>query len=221
MMRSVLVILGVFSVATLFAEVAGVAILWQRKQLTAESVKEIRLILTGEDQDVFIADEEADSSRPSSKDIVRERSMRILDLGTREQELSILTSMIDNKASNLSTLQQSFDKQRNEFEERLQQLNESITAESAEQARGILLKLPETNAVTNLMGLELQQNIALLQGMTEKDIARILEQFATGTTEQAERGQEIFQSLSKGAEPKSLVDDAIQRLSSRGAPQAN
>lgn len=95
MMRSVLVILGVFSMATLFAEVAGVAILWQRKQLTAESVKEIRLILTGEDQDVFSADEEADSSRPSSEDIVRERSMRILDLGTREQELSILTSMID------------------------------------------------------------------------------------------------------------------------------
>ena len=82
MIRVGLVIFCVFCVATLMAQGLGVSILWYRGQLTAETVKEIRMILSGQDPASFDLDEESDKVQSSTDDIKRDRSIRLLKLET-------------------------------------------------------------------------------------------------------------------------------------------
>ena len=66
MIRLGLIMICVVSIATLSAEILGVGLLWYRNQLTSETIKDIRLILTGQDQNTFVADEEAENVQPSA-----------------------------------------------------------------------------------------------------------------------------------------------------------
>jgi len=221
-MRSLLTVLCVFSVATLLSEGLGVAFLWYRGQLTGETLKEIRLVLSGEDQSAFGDVDELENDQPSVDDVVRDRSLRILGLISRENELSILRTMVDAKATSLSKQQEEFDRKAEEFDKRLEQLNADINSKAAKSSRGILLALPAADAVGNLMTLELPQNIVLLKGMPDKSVAKILREFfrvdETKYPGAAKRGYEIFKGISDGEPLKKLIDDTNIQLSAEGPP---
>ena len=68
------------------------------------------------------------------------------------------------------------------------------------------------DAVENLMQLDLEENIVLLKGMPEKQIAKILQEFLKGKDEQLERGWQIFEAISRGEPSKKLIDAARQQL---------
>ena len=212
MIRVGLVIFCVFCVATLMAQGLGVSILWYRGQLTAENVKEIRMILSGQDPASFDLAEESDKVQSSTDDIKRDRSIRLLELETRVVDVVTLSNMLDGEADRLSDQQKEFEKQKKDFEQRLQQLQILNIDEAIERSRGILQASRTPNAVKNLMGLALKENITLLKGMPEKSIAKILQEFAKGAPKEVKRGQEIFETLSQGEPQKKLIGDAIGQL---------
>jgi hypothetical protein len=221
-MRPLLTVLCVFSVATLLSEGLGVAFLWYRGQLTSETLREIRLVLSGEDQGAFGDADNQERDQPSVDDVVRDRSLRILGLISRENELSILRSMVDAKAANLSKRQEDFDRKAHEFDKRLEQLNADINSKAAKRSRGILVALPTADAVGNLMTLELQQDIVLLKGMPDKSVAKILREFfrvdETKYPGAAKRGYEIFKGISDGEPLKNLLDETNEQLSAESPP---
>lgn len=210
-MRSILAVVGVFCIATVLAEAAGLALLWQRGQLTRDTLKDVRLALSGTLHDNDRQQYEESPTRASAEEIVRKRTLRILDLSTREDEASKLKDMLNAKADGLIASQMEFEKKQEAFQKQLQELKDRETAEATEQARGILLALSPENAVQFLMGLSAEENIALLKGMPEKSIARIEEEFLNDQAGQkSERGQQIFAALSRGLPVTGAIDEALE-----------
>lgn len=214
-MRSGLIIFSVFCVATLASEVLGLAFLWYRGQLTPETLKEIRVALTGEAQDELGIDEEERNSQPSIDDVLARRSMGILELNTRQTELDLLKNMIDAEKDDLKTQADAFKAMKESFETQLSQLNANAASESTQRAQGILLALSPADAVENLMQISLEENIVLLKSMPEKEIAKILQEFFKGEKEQSERGRQIFGAISQGEPAKKLIDKAGQQLTQK------
>ncbi|VAX39814.1 hypothetical protein MNBD_PLANCTO02-2798 [hydrothermal vent metagenome] len=219
MIRTLGLLIGVVAVATLLAQGVGVGMLWYRGQLSAESIQEISSILKGENQDgddVELGDE---PEHLSTSDVTKDRSMRILDLIARENELSRLKNMLADDAERQLAGGSDFKKTKVYFEEELKKFNEKFTSESIEQARGILKAMPPEEATKNLMAIDLEDNILILKGMAEKKIAKILEQFAASNdSDQIERGQKIFAEISRGGPRKKLIDNALEKISQNSSP---
>lgn len=219
MMRSILVVFCVFCVATLISEALGLVVLWSRGQLTAETIKDIRDVLTGQDQDQFSDSEESEKLELSNEVVARERAFGILSLTSRETELNILEAMVNTRAETLIQEQKVFEAKKKAFEEQLQSTKQEITSAAAEQARGVLLKLSEADAVDSLMQLTLDENVVLIKEMPAKDIARILGEFFAGANdEQIERGHQIFQAISAGEPLRTVTEQGISSLSSDSGP---
>lgn len=212
MIRSALIIVSIFCVATLFSEALGFAFLWFRGQLNGETLHEIRLVLSGGNPDEFADGDEGVKVRPSVDDILRHRSLRVLELDAREGELALMKTMITQKADELISEQQAFEERKLEFDDELESLNEQMISQATEQARGILLAMTPPDAVDHLMQLQLQESVVLLKGMPEKDIAEILQEFLGGSADKdrIDRGREIFEAITRGEPTSSLLEAANQ-----------
>jgi len=212
MIRSLIVVICIFCVATILSELVGLGFLWQRGQLTSETIAEFRVLLSGQYADLSESEQDEETYYPSIGDIVKQRSISVMDFNNREKELKSLKSLVDESAMNFSKQQAELERKKTEFDKRLAMLDEQIVSEGAEQARGVLVKLTPSDAVLYLMELELQENIVLLKGMPEKKIAESLEQFLKGDQKQVKRGNEIFEALNRGEPKKSLIDQTQNQL---------
>jgi hypothetical protein len=220
MMRTTVVIFSIVCVATVLSEILGGAFLWYRGQLTADSIADIRLALSGEDQDAFGIDVEDKPDQLSSDDFIRQRTMRILELNVRQDELDLLKKMVTDNRKKLIADQETFKEKKNQFQTQLGDLLATSTANATEQTRGILRALAPADAMDNLMTLPVTDNVVLLQGMPEKSIAKILKEFQNGDEAQRLRGQEIFKAVSQGEPSKGLIDETLSKLSG-AAPATN
>lgn len=212
MIRSAVVVVCVFSVATLLSEALGLAFLWSRGQLTPETLDSIRAVLSGDELERAGSAGAQDKVPPSSNEIIRERSLSILELETRRQELAVLKDMLDEKADALLAEKKKLEERRQKFEEHLQALDEQTEQKGIERARGILNELRAEGAAQNLMELSVDESIAVLKGMPEEDIARILETMQKDQGVQATRAREIFKALTKGEPERSLIKEAEKEL---------
>ena len=220
MMRTTVVIFTIVCVATVLSEILGGAFLWYRGQLTADSIADIRLALSGEDQDPFGIDVEKERGQLSSDDFIRKRTMRILELNIRQDELDLLKKMVTDNRKGLIKEQDAFEQKKQEFQRQLKDLLATSTADATEQTRGILRALSPPDAIDNLMALPVTENVVLLQGMPEKSIAKIIKEFLNGDDAQRLRGQEIFKAISQGEPSKSLIDETLSKLTD-DAPVTN
>ena len=208
MIRSAVAVFCVVCVATIATEALGLALLWQRGQLTAETLHDIRLVLSGGLSATASDERPGDRTVPTSDDVMTARIVRLFDLATREDELARIKAMLTERAEELSKQQQALAAQRQEFEAELQRLRDATQSEAADQARGVLVALPPADAVAGLMSLPLDENIRLLSGLPEKSIAKILKEFLQGGDEQAARGRQIFEALSRGQPMSAAIDRA-------------
>lgn len=209
MLRWILISISVFCVSTLVMQASAGAILWYRDQLSAETIKEIGLILSGNQIDELEVNDGTEESQESVESVIRDRSMRILDLETRESELKILKEMVHLKAAELRKQQQDFDENRVKFQNELKVLEEKFNSNATKQARNILAQLRPEAAVNHLMTLDKDESLLLLRGMQKKEIAKILEAFAREDQTKA-RGLELFDSLSSGGLEAERVSDALE-----------
>ncbi len=212
MLRALLYMVGIFSTVLVLAEVSAVGMLWSRGHLTPQSLREIRLALSGQSVTEDESGEEVTDTVQTSEAEVRElRIRRALELDSRENELSLLKRMTTETANRLISDRQSFDQLKDEFRAELSTLLEQTTAAATEQTRTVLLASPPDEAVKRLMGLTKDEGVNLLRGLPEKSIARILLAFQQDP-QAVTRGQELFESLYRGDPNRKLIDDTQQQL---------
>lgn len=211
-MRTAVIIVAVVCVATVLSELLGLGFLWYRGQLTSASIADMRLALSGDDEDSFDVDESEKQDQLSTEDFAERRVTRILELSTREEELDLLKRVVTDNRKELIEEQEVFQQQKEGFEKQLKQLQEAAASEAMEQTRGILLALQPDDAIGSLMALTAEENVMLLKGMPEKSIARILQQFLSGEENERVRGQEVFKAISQGNPSKSLIDESLTGL---------
>lgn len=219
MIRSVRVLITVICAATVLSEGLFVGYLWMTGRLTPQSLNDMRRLLAGEEPELDRSRAEApEATPPSNDDVVRQRTDRVWSLHRRQEELVTIKDMITQRAERLKDLREDFDKKRAAFQQDLQRQSAELQSASAEQARGILKKLPPADAVQDLMALDLDKDVLLLKGMPDKDVARILQEFLKGPDDkQIERGKEIFEAISRGQPTRKIVDAGLQQF----APSQN
>ena len=108
MIRSLTVIICIFCVATILSEAVGLGFLWSRGQLSLETIAEIRVILSGEYGELAEGELDDETYYPSNEDIVKQRSISIMNFNNREKELGLMKSMVDENAMSFSKKQEDF-----------------------------------------------------------------------------------------------------------------
>ncbi|QDT89720.1 hypothetical protein [Gimesia algae] len=213
MIRPLVVILCVFCVATIISEILGLSFLWVRGHLNADSVKDIRMIVTGQSlDDVELIEEE--TSLPSRNEVAETRAMRILELASREDEIEMLKSSITESSDSLKKERLAFELAKKTFEEELKILKEQSQGVATKKTQSVLVALPSGDAVQYLMQLSIEENIELLKGMDGKFIAKLLKEFLVAPDPLViKRGKEIFKEISQDEPFRSFADGTMDELS--------
>jgi hypothetical protein len=189
-------------------------------------LREIRDLFGPQEKEAVTFGAEAQPALPSSQDVLRERSLRILSLGSLETEVGLLKSMIENERNSLIAQRADFQKEKAAFNTQLQQLADKNVVEAREQSRSVLLALPPADAVDRLMQLTVNEDVLLLREMPEAKIALLLKEFATppeGGGEPAnaardaavariQRAKEIFERITKGEPRESIIRSALNNV---------
>ncbi|QDV50201.1 hypothetical protein [Gimesia fumaroli] len=213
MIRSLAIIISVFCVATIISEILGIGFLWLQGNLNADSVKDIRMIVTGQSlDDVELVEEEP--AGPSRGEVELSRATRILELAAREDEIDMLKSSITQSSDLLKKDRLAFKQAKQEFEEELKVLKEQSQNDATKKTQSVLVALPPTDAVQYLMQLSIEENIDILKGMEGKFIAKLLKEFlVAGDPLVIKRGKEIFKKMSQDEPFRSFSDETIDQLS--------
>lgn len=210
MIRTLMMLVGLLSFVVLLCEAVGIGLLYSQGRLSKENLWTVRLMLEGREQDEPLP-EPAETAAVSTEDVVKLRTLRALQLDTRENELKTLKDLAEEAAIGSIQERQKFDVMKEEFRKQLAELEARIQSDAHEQTRAILLASKPEDAVQRLMGLSLEESVELLQGIPEKTTAKILQSFAQ-TPETLQRGQEIFEALFRGGPKGPLVNDALKQL---------
>ncbi len=211
MLKTGIVIFACFCIASVITEAVGLGLLWSRGQLNARTFREIEVVLTGEE---FLSGSEADKDEEtqqiSMEEIENERAMGILGLEKRESLAKQLLETAMEIRDDVTQKQEELRKDREAFAIEVQLVNDKITSESVELARGVLLQSSPKDAVNLLMDLTMDEDVILLRGMPEENIAKILKEFNNGQIqERKKRGQHIYESLYHGEPAKSVVNQQL------------
>ncbi len=212
MIRTLLVLTGLFSTVILLAELLAAGVLWSRGHLTATTLREIRLAIAQPGEAVQEESPETTAAEEISADEVRQaRVKRILDLDSRETELTTLKRLTTEAANQLISDRRAFDQLKEDFRKELAALAARTRDDATEQTRAVLLAVPPEEAVLKLMGLTKDEGVDLLRGMPEKSIARLLTAFERDP-KAVQRGQELFEALYRGAPTQPTIDRAREGL---------
>jgi ATP-dependent DNA ligase len=221
MIRLLMVLMGVVSAVIVMAEMVAATVLWSRGSLTKDSLKEIRIALSPPAAkaaaEAETAAEAAATPQPSAQDVRDKRVSRVLDLDARENELQLLKRLTTDLANQLISERQAFDQLREAFRKELKEQIDKANNDATEQSRSILLASPPEEAVQRLMGLTLEENVDLMRGLPEKQIARILQAFQRDV-KAAARGQEIFEALYHGSPTVPLLNGTGSKIEEAAAP---
>ncbi|MCA9114335.1 MAG: hypothetical protein KDA79_04565 [Planctomycetaceae bacterium] len=221
MIRSVVLIIGVICVGLVITEAAGLAYLAWTGRLTADNLRDIQTVLSGESLYGQQEVQEDFQQQHSSEQVMQQRVRAILQLKTREEELDRFHLMIETLAKELSSEKEQFRQQKLAFQQELKLAEERETAEATEQSRGILGKLRPDDAAASLMTLTLEENVVVLRGMQDRLIGRILQSFGNSPDPAlVERGQKIFEAITRGEPDRKLISEQQNLLEGSGRTAA-
>jgi len=224
MMRKLWIVISVCCIAALLSEALGLGFLWSQGLLSVRRLREMRDLLGPQEKETVAFDGEPPPALPSSQDVLRERSLRVLSLGSLETEVGLLKSMIENERNGLIAQRTDFQKEKAAFNTQLQQLSEKNLVDAREQSRSVLLALPPADAVERLMQLSVDEDVLLMREMPEAKIALLLKEFAAvpeggdaataarDALARTQRAREIFARISKGEPRESIIRSALNNL---------
>jgi hypothetical protein len=219
MLRLLGTLIGVLSVTIILAELVGVGYLWSKGYLTAARIADIRQVYSHDAKiEENVNDEEFKPNESSRQEVQIARVMRVLNLESRGKELELLKTMTSNTANQLISERKTFDEIKETFRTELQELSQRHQLESIQQARAVLIASPTAAAVERLMALPLEEAVDLIRGMPEKSIAKILQGFSDAapnpdaTDEKRERGQQIFEALTRGQPVRAAIEAAESKI---------
>jgi hypothetical protein len=225
MIRTLWVVLSACCVAAVLSEALGLGFLWSQGLLSARRLREMRDVFGPQEKEAVAFDGEPQPALPSSQDVLRERSLRVLSLGSLETEVGLLKSMIENERNGLIAQRADFQKEKAAFNAQIQQLSEKNVVEAREQSRSVLLALPPADAVERLMQLTVEEDVLLMREMPEVKIALLLKEFAAApegggdaanavrdAPARTQRAKEIFARITKGEPRESIIRSALNNL---------
>jgi hypothetical protein len=227
MIRTIWVVISACCVAVILSEVLGTALLWSQGMLTVSRIREIRELLGPQEKEAAPVVTEAQSAMPSSQDVLRERSLRVLSLASLETEVGLLRTMVDAERASVAAQSAEFEKEKNVFKTKLLALSDETTVAAREQARGVLQALAPADAVERLMQLKnADEDVLLLREMPEAKIALILKELAPASEgpgestasqspeeqERKRRAKEIFAKIMNGEPKGSIIRNALEGL---------
>ena len=221
-MKTIYLVLGSFCVAVCGALLLGLGLMWSRGMLTPERLSEMRDVLKGNGPAPLEPAAVEDLPQPSLEEIIESRATKSAEMQARDTELVLLKNMIQEWSKKVASEREALVKGQAEFDAKLAQLESQIKSESAEQSRGVLGGMPTKNAVEYLLTLPLEENVKLLKGLPDKSVAKILKEFKNvqETAEglkQRERGEKIFEALTRGNPRQELLDQQRNSTSPRNS----
>ena len=207
MLKTGVVVFACFCIATVITEAVGLGVLWSRGQLNQRTFREIEVVLTGAD---LLGDESQDNElkkrQPSLEEITDQRVIAILGIEKRENLAKQLLNDVMMFRDEVTSEQKALNKDRESFNAELKDVNERITAEATELARGILLASSPKDAVDRLMDLTVDEDVILLRGMPDENIAKILKEFKAGQVlERVQRAALIYEAIYRGEPTNSVL----------------
>src|SRR4051812_37691931 len=122
MMRTLWMVASACSVAVVLSGILGAGFLWTQGYLTARRLREMRDLLGPSEKVAVVADADARPLPPSSQDVLRERSLRVLSLNSLETEASLLKTMLESDRNGLIAKHAELKKQKKDFESQLARL---------------------------------------------------------------------------------------------------
>jgi len=212
MIRTLMNVAGIGCVIVLVLEGGLLTYLWYQGNLNSNSIKDIQAVLSGDQYYQTEDDNREREITPSVNDVLRERSMRILEMNTRENELVMFKNMINERANQLIKQQEMFERNRQAFEDRLKQIEENVASEATEQIRAILLAMQPDDALKFLVPLSIEENVTIMKGMPEKNVARIMKEFLNADQNQIQRAHEIIDALNQGEPARQLIEKTAENL---------
>lgn len=216
-MKSLYSLLSGFSMIVVVIELCGLGWLWWHGTLTGETYNDVRTVLLGGDPAVErAAEEEAEAPQPSLDEVINARARQSAEFDAKATELGVVKEMMTQEAAQLAIAQQAFEEKKKAFEKELQTLQDKVSGAGVEQARGVLLAMSPKDAADKLMQVPTDEAVALLKGMTEKSIAKILKEFKNDP-KQVERGKELFEQLAHG-EPRANLANVAPTEPAPAAP---
>src|SRR5579871_4182277 len=136
--------------AVLFAEAAGLGVLWYRGQLTPQVLREIQAVVAGEKTEEPREDTHKDAPEVSLEEVISARARMSVEFNAKESELADLKAMMLEGTTRLTAQQTAFEKRKKAFEKELEDARKQVIDEATTQARGILMALPPKDAVEKL-----------------------------------------------------------------------
>jgi hypothetical protein len=190
--------LSAVAVLTLLAEGLAGGLLWSQGRLNPDAIREIRTIL--QDPAALAAEQHQGEETPvvSIEDVARTRATAILHLEERENEIAIFNGLLTDQRQRVVIEQDNLVAGRERFDNELAERQAKKAAAGIQKSLAVLQASDTDLAVTQLIELTLEENILLMEEMPEKTIAKLLAAFAEGDADQIERGQQIFQAITRG-----------------------
>ena len=197
--RLFLTALSAVAVLTILAEGLAGGLLWSQGRLNPDAIREIRVILS--DPDALTEEQERAKETPlvSANEVIESRAIRILHLEQREAELATLRNLTADFRTKINAEQEALLTRTELFEKQQKLRQEKVKAAGIELSTTVLLASDVDLAVSQLTELTLEETIILMKGMPEKHIAKLLAAFAAGDKLQMERGQQVFQAITRGS----------------------
>jgi hypothetical protein len=190
--------LSAVAVVTLLAEGLAGGLLWSQGRLNPDAIREIRVILS--DPAALTEEQELANETPvvSVEDVARTRATAILHLEERENELAMFSGLIADNRKRVATEQENLLANRERLDKELKDRQVKKAADGIQKSLAVLQASDTDLAVAQLSELTLEENMLLMEEMPEKTIAKLLAAFAEGDPIQKDRGQQIFQSITRG-----------------------
>ena len=190
--------LAAVAVLTLLAEGLAGGLLWSQGRLNPDAIREIRVILS--DPAALTEEQELAKETPviSVEDVARTRAKAILHLEERENEIEIFNGLLADQRKRVETEQENLITNRERFDKEQKDRQAKKAEAGVQKSIAVLLASDTEMAVTQLSELTLEENILLMEEMPEKTVAKFLAAFAEGKPDPIERGQQIFQAITRG-----------------------
>ncbi len=215
MLRTLAALIGLASFATVLAASIVIGYLVSEGRFSSQVVSAVmagKVLATRSDSTA------AAPVPPTSSETETSRTLQTLELNARADNLRLLKDLLTKEADRLSKDRAAYEQSRKTFEEQLATVRAQAVAEATEQARQVVKALPPKEAIGYLLGLEETGALRIVKGLPERNVAKILQEFAAGTDEEQQRGRSLFEAIA-AAQPEAKLTDAAEAALPSNTPR--
>lgn len=221
MLRLIASLVGLASFATLLAAGIAVGVLVFRGQVNGETASRIAAAINSPQvSPASTPVEKEESTLPSSEEVAQARTIQTLEMNARADDLLLLKQILDERAGKLEEERAAYELALTAFRTELETVRTRSVDEATEQARLIVKAMPARDAVSYLLTLSEPDGLRIVKGLPERTLAKILQEFASGTDEQQQRGRWLFEAISAARPETDLADAAGRALPAQGVGSA-